>query len=253
MNIASLVKHVEEVHEFLLRKKPIILLMSETCLTDEINDNEIECEGYKCFRNNSHSRPTGGCCIYVRSDLRSEVFNSSTLDEKVWILSVKIYNGGDEYVFTTVYFSPNGGKRTCLEFFDDWCDSNIYLARKQVICGDFNIDLLKYGTYQTKMRQLIASYGMKQFVKKATRITEHSKTKIDLVMSSMNMEAEPLLTDKISDHSTVQIKIDEFVCERVTTKTVKKLVDYTPEKFRQLLAEYDWDGLSGESVTLNEK
>ena len=94
---------------------------------------------------------------------------------------------------------------------------------------------------------------MKQVVKKATRITERSKTIIDLVMSSMNMEAELLMTDKISDHSTVQIKIDELVCKRVTTKTVKKLVDYTPVKFKQLLAEYDWDSLLDESVTLNEK
>lgn len=65
-------------------------------------------------------------------------------------------------------------------------------------------------------------------------------------MSYMNMEAEPLMADKISDHSTVQIKIDELVCKRVTTKTVKKLVDYTPEKFKQLLAECDWDSLAGE-------
>lgn len=171
MNVSSLPKHLEEVHEFLLRKKPLILILSETCLTNEINDNEIECEGYKCFRNDSHSRHTGGCCIYVRSDLRSEVFNSSTLYEKVWILAVRVYNGGEEYVFTTVYFSPNGGKRTCLEFFDDWCDNNVYLAGKHMIWGDFNIDLLKYGTYQTRIRQLIASYGMKQVVKEATRIT----------------------------------------------------------------------------------
>lgn len=253
MNVSSLLAHVEEVHEFLLRKKPLALLVSETCLTDEINDNEIECEGYRCFRNNSHSRYTGGCCIYVRSDVRSEIVNSSTLSEKVWILSVKVYDGNDEYMFTSVYFSPNGGKRVCLEFFDDWCENNVYMTAKHVICGDFNIDLLKYGTYQTKIKQLITSYGMKQYVNEPTRITASSRTKIDLVMSSVRVEAEPLLTDKISDHSTIQINVDGLVCEREMKKTVKKLVNYTPESYRRLLAEFDWKSLSGRSVTLNEK
>lgn len=122
-----------------------------------------------------------------------------------------------------------------------------------MICGDFNIDLLKCGTYQTKIKQLIASYGMKQFVKKPTRITECSKTIIDLVMSSMNVEAEPLLTDIISDHSTVQIKIEDFVFKNVTKKTIKKLVDYSPEKFRQLLTEFDWESVADEGVTMNER
>lgn len=67
-----------------------MLMLSETCLTEDINENEIECEGYQCFRNDSHSRHTGGC-VYVRSDVRVEVLNVSTLEEKVWILSLKVF------------------------------------------------------------------------------------------------------------------------------------------------------------------
>lgn len=105
--MSSLPAHVDEVHEFLLRKNPLALFVSETCLTSDINDNEIECEGYNCFRNDTHSRHTGGCCVYVRSDVKAEIVNSSTLDEKVWILTIKIYNGYQTYLFTVVYFSPN--------------------------------------------------------------------------------------------------------------------------------------------------
>lgn len=116
---------MDEVHEFLLRKKPLMLLISSTSLTEEIEDNEIDCDGYKCFRNDSHSRHTGGCCVCVRSDQKAEVFSSATLDKKVWILAIKLHNVGDEYVFTVVYFSPNGGKKKCVEFFDNWCEDNI--------------------------------------------------------------------------------------------------------------------------------
>lgn len=229
-----------------MRKKPLVLLTCSTCVTGDIADSEIECEGYNCFRNDSHSRHTGGCCIYVRDDLRSEIHSSATLNEKVWILSVKVYNGGEEYIFTVVYFSPNGGKRTCLEFFDDWCESNLSGMNKVVVGGDFNIDLLKYGTYQTRIKQVITAHGMKQFVKKATRITESSKTKIDLVMSNVQLTAKPLVTEKISDHSTIQVKIDGLFRERAAHKVVKRLVDYSPERFRQLLSEVEWDNLISE-------
>lgn len=122
-NVASLLGHIEELHEFLMREKPLVLLTCSTGLTNEINDNEIECEGYTFHRNDSHSRHTGGCCFFVRSDLRSEVVNASCLDEKVWILSIRVHNGTNDYICTAVYFSPNGGKKD----FNEWCDSNIHL------------------------------------------------------------------------------------------------------------------------------
>lgn len=253
MNISSLMAHVEEVHEFVLRKKTLMLLLSETCLTKEITENEIECEGYVCYRNDSHSRHTGGCCIYVRDDLKPEIFNSPTLDGKVWILSVKVFNNGCEYVCTAVYFARNGGKKTCIEYFDNWCEQYIYEANRQVVCGDFNADLLKYGTYQSKIKQVIESHGMKQFVKQATRITEHSRTKIDLVMSNLVVEAEVLTTNKLSDHSTVEIKIDGLVREKEKHKTVRRFVDYEPEVLRQRLNEFDWESIMDVSLNLVKK
>lgn len=89
-----------------------MLMLSKTCLTKEIDQNEIDCEGYVCHRNDSHSRHTGGCCVYVREDLKAEIIDSSTLEEKVWILSLKLFNCGIDYDVTVVCFSPNGGKKS---------------------------------------------------------------------------------------------------------------------------------------------
>lgn len=242
MNVSSLPAHVDEVHEFLMRKKPLVVMLSETCMTEEIIDNEIDCEGYKSFRNDSHSRYTGGCCIYVRDDVKAEMWVSSTLKEKVWILSVKIWNGGIDYVFTVVYFSPSAGKKVCIEYFDDWCDERVGLADRQIICGDFNIDLLKYGTYQTKLKQGINSHGMKQFVKEATRITEKSKSKIDLVISNISV-----------DHSTLKIEIGELEDKDGECMIVRKIVDYTPEEFRRKLSEFNWASLVTGELSLNDR
>lgn len=56
--------HIDEINEMLARRKPIALAVSESCVTKEIENSEIECNGYKCVRVDSHSRMTGGCCVY---------------------------------------------------------------------------------------------------------------------------------------------------------------------------------------------
>lgn len=65
-------------------------MVSETCLTEMIEDSEIECDGYVCYRNDSHSRQTGGCCIYVSTILNSDLLSTRTLEKSSWILSIKI-------------------------------------------------------------------------------------------------------------------------------------------------------------------
>lgn len=251
MNASSVLAHIDEVQEFLLRKKPLALMLSETCLTDEINDHEIECEGYKMFRNDSHSRYTGGCCIYIRDDVKSEIWNSSTLEKKVWILSVKISNADVNYVCTVVYVSPSASKKECIEYFEDWSEAQVFRADRQIIVGDFNVDFLKYGTYQTKLKNVMDSNGLKQFVKQATRITERSKSKIDLVMSNVSVEASVLRSEKVSDHSTIKIEIDGLRGWDVGCRTVRKIIDYSPEVLRGKLAE--WQHLMRQSTDLNEK
>lgn len=185
-----------------------MLLTSETCLTEDICDNEIDCDGYKTFRNDSHSRYTGGCCVYVRDDVKAEIFNKSTLQEKAWILSVKMWNVGMELVLSVVYFSPNGGKKACTDFFDEWCDSYIGEADRHIVCGDFNVNLLKYGTYQRKVKQVIESNGMKQYVKEATRITETYRSLIDLVMST------PCKNKLLTDRTRWSMNTHDFLLTR---------------------------------------
>lgn len=195
----------------------------------------------------------GRCCVYVREDLKAEIIESSTLEEKVWILSTKLFNCGVDYNVTVLYFSPNASKKTCIEYFDGWCNEHVIETSRQVVCGDFNVNLLKYGTYQTKIKNVMECHGLKQFVRQATRVTEHSKSKIDLVMSNLNVEANVLTTDIISDHSTLEIKIEGLVHEKEPQKIVKKLVDYKPEILRQTLNEYEWESILSDNLDLNER
>lgn len=48
---------------------PCILMCNETCLTNKINDFEVDLKNYKLERCDSHSRHMGGVAIYVKNKL----------------------------------------------------------------------------------------------------------------------------------------------------------------------------------------
>lgn len=236
--------------DLMSRRKPLIVILSETCTTDDIKDCEIECVGYDTYRIDSHTRMTGGCCIYVSKTLSSELISSKSIDKAVWTISVKVSNFN--CIFTALYNSPAASKKKCVDIFNDWCDSELDLTQKNVIAGDFNVDLMKCSTYPNQLRDIIFCSGLKQYVKQCTRITEMSRTMIDLVITNCDLNVEVLMDDVISDHATLRINVDAFDTNSSNNHKVfkQKLVGYSKEKFVEKLSQFNW---SIASKSLNDK
>jgi hypothetical protein len=85
--------------------KPRILLLSETCITNEISNCEINVEGYKIYRCDSDSRHTGGLVIYAKSDINLQVI-SNCKKSLSWFLAFKILKGFTKGIYGLVYKSP---------------------------------------------------------------------------------------------------------------------------------------------------
>lgn len=63
------------------------------------------------------------------------------------------------------YRSPNLiSDSEFLTFFDEWCEQKIELSDMNIICGDFNIDLLTPDLYCESMKRIIKSTGIKEIV-----------------------------------------------------------------------------------------
>lgn len=240
INAASIIAHIDEIHELITRRKPILLAVSETCVTNQIEDSEIECEGYNCIRVDSHSRMTGGCCVYVREDLNIVVLEQTQHNQAAWALTIKI-KFKDIWVGVSVFYrSPSTNKNDFLQFFDEWLEVYSEQQIELLICGDFNIDLMKNDAYSNKLKNMINFYGMKQHIKTPTRITESTSTIIDLVMSNFIVHATVELCDKISDHNTIKIQSDKWKIEEKDSNFVNKLINYSGIKLRTKLQTYDW-------------
>lgn len=70
---------------------PAIVLLSETCLTEDIFDLELIIDGYTILRCDSNSRKTGGVLAYIRSDVTIRNQKNIKIDQRVLVLVHRCY------------------------------------------------------------------------------------------------------------------------------------------------------------------
>ena len=67
---------VSILEDTLEKDNSIGIMLTETWLSDEISDAEIQMENFEIFRSDRISRQRGGAAIYLRKELHSKVFNA---------------------------------------------------------------------------------------------------------------------------------------------------------------------------------
>lgn len=73
--------HRDEIQHLILKKiNPAFLALSETRLTEDIEDNEVNVQGYSMSRCNAKNRNTGGVALYVRNDIKHEIVFAKKLE-----------------------------------------------------------------------------------------------------------------------------------------------------------------------------
>lgn len=72
--------HRDEIQHLILRKtNPAFLALSETRLTKDIEDYEVNVPGYSMYRCNAENRNTGGVALYIRNDIKQEIMLAKKL------------------------------------------------------------------------------------------------------------------------------------------------------------------------------
>lgn len=81
--------------------------MSETHLTTNIEQCEIEINGYNLIRCDSNSRHTGGTAIYIRNHIQFTVLTNINFQNNMWLLALKVIGGMKTGIYVVIYHSPN--------------------------------------------------------------------------------------------------------------------------------------------------
>lgn len=238
----------------LVNKTPAIFCLSETHVTDDIINNELEILGYNYAICKTSSRHTGGVIMYIRKDIKYQNIFNYVIDQTLWVLGIKIHTSRGFHDIYCLYRSPSVIPNQFLQdFLNPWLENLVFQGNNFVLTGDFNVDYKGDTTYSKKIKEIVESNGLKQHVNNFTRVTRDSKKLIDLVISNQKNKIKTKIAKNvnISDHEMLCIYYDMFILKKnepnlVEIKMYKK-INY------QLLCEFletcDWDGTDVHSIS----
>ncbi|KAM0730334.1 hypothetical protein ACS0PU_002663 [Formica fusca] len=186
---------------------PAFIALSETRLTAEIEDSEVNVPGYSIIRCDAENRNTGGVVLYIRDDVKYEIVLVKKLESNCWCAAIemkeKLYRG----IIMVIYHSPSASHGDFVRFLEDIIEELIIRGECMVI-GDFNIDIMLDSFYTRKLQTTMLSLGMKQYVNQPMRITKDSKTIIDLIFTNNKIEMQVTHEPKITDHAWLKVELN---------------------------------------------
>ena len=106
LNIASLLKHLDELRIFVEEEKPHIIGINETRLDNMTDDSDIEIDGYGVMRWD-RDRNGGGVALYVHKSLDVTI-RQDLMDCNVESVSVQINVGHYRPFIVTSLYRPPG-------------------------------------------------------------------------------------------------------------------------------------------------
>lgn len=67
LNAQGLLGNLSEIRDILYNATPSIMCLTETHITENIDDVEINAVGYSIVRGDTESKHTGGVVLYIRN------------------------------------------------------------------------------------------------------------------------------------------------------------------------------------------
>ena len=208
INAQSLLGHFEEIESLILERKVDILCISETWLESNMIDTYVNIPHFNIYR--SDKGRGGGVCMYVRNDLKVDKIENNVpkdLDtgiEDLW-LTIQCRKL-PSFIIGCIYRHPHAHANSfkyLLESFRSIC-----LRNKSVyIFGDLNDDLL---VSNSRLLRIIGNAKLSLMINKPTRITEHSATLIDPMLTNKpnSIIYADVIPGPIADHELITINID---------------------------------------------
>ena len=112
--------------------------------------------------------------------------------------------------------------------------------------GDFNVNMLTQNNFTGKITEMCNLLQINQVIKDPTRVTPHSKTLIDLIFVSdaLGDLESSIHSVGLSDHSLIYVIVTiERTKNKPKTTTFRSFRKFKEDKFRQELAECNWDNI----------
>ena len=253
-NVRSIVNKRSELDLYVLDDKPDIIGITESWTTEDIQDSELNIDGYTMFRKDRISKDKnkirgGGVLLFVRHNLNvilREDLESEIFQECIWC-DVKI--GKEITLIGVCYRCPNKSKENDEALFDMINKASV---GKLMLMGDFNFPVIKWNNPESlddshPFLKCVNDKFLFQHVEESTR----GKNILDLVFTSEENMIENLKVGELfgtSDHQIIRWTM--LACKEVSPEI--KFYDYTKVDYDKMRSEVGlqlWDKIiSGNNV-----
>lgn len=230
INARSLLNCFDEVKLLILKNEVDILCVSETWLSSDMPDRFVSIGGFNIFRTDNGR--ASGTCIYVRDNLFSTRldFNLTPCEgvEETWV-QVQCRKL-PSFIIGVIYRHPNSSFET-FRYVSDVFHKALSKGKTLFILGDLNDDLL--GGYG-KLSEIINNHGLNQVIDGPTRVTERSKTLLDVLITNNDsiIMTHDVFKAHISDHDIIRATINlSRPKKEPVIKTFRSLRNYSKEIF----------------------
>ena len=219
MNVRSLNKHHDELEALInsLESPPDVVCISETWLQEDNSVNCFKLSGYNTIINKSRKGIGGGVMMQLKDNVTIiEEFNSE-LAESISVL-VKLNN--EIFQIMLVYNPPNDNKFTFVDEFVKHLEAISNKNYRAVICGDFNINILKSNNLSSKYIDAVENNGFNQLIKQPTRVGYNSETLLDhMIVKDVNVKAAYALENQsFSEHFPIILELNTQTSKKICPK-----------------------------------
>ena len=192
----------------------------------------------------------GGVCMYIRSDIAHRVridFQHPEL-ETVW---AEILLPKDRPILVGTCYRPPK-QMNFYDLMEQCCiDNNRSITMETIIIGDFNtnIDRCNNNNVLTrKVKEFSDTCNFTDLIQDYTRVTDNSKTTIDLILTSdySNISQSGVIDIGLSDHCMIYCtrKLKRDYIGKHNNVTFRSMKGYTKAEFIHRLSEVNWNCVS---------
>ena len=195
---------LDEIRLMLRHKKIDILALNETRLDSSISDELVGVDGYDLLRAD-RTRNGGGVCIYIRCNINYQK-RPDLVPNDLEAVSIEVRQANSQsFIISSVYRPPNSKTEVFLKI--ERLIQLIDNENKEVyILGELNINLLEPNlSTGKKLQEIMELYQLTQIINDPTRITEYTKSLIDVCITSSpeKIISTGVIHLGISDHSLI--------------------------------------------------
>ena len=200
-----------QLTEVFKKLSPAVVGITESWLTENNSNEEVEMEGYKLVRRDREGKRGGGVMVYIKEEytVRELDFASPNDNSPSEILWVKVEKLGSKNTIVGVCYRPPT-ERGFIEKLEDQIDLAIDESTPIVIMGDFNIDLLKGSKSSKEYESKMINMGFEQVIEGPTRIRNGCYSTLDHIwikgLECLNSGTTAGLSDHLCTYGSINGK-----------------------------------------------